>query len=84
MLLFVAWALCCVAAVLVRRHLLWAALCIGPLAILSIDWLSRPADDPFGFHPWGAIGLFAGVSLVVAGTCVLSVVTALLDSRKIA
>lgn len=80
MLVFAAWAICCVAAMLARRHLLWAALCIGPLLILSIDWLTRPAHDPFGFHPWGAIALFGGIATVVAVTCVLSIVRALLPA----
>lgn len=81
MLVFVAWAICCVAAVLTRRHLLWALLSGAPLALLSVGWLTRPATDPFAFYPWGAIGLFTGIALVVAATCVLSVVRTLLASR---
>lgn len=82
MLLFVAWTACCVAAVLARLHLLWALLCAAPLALLSVGWLTRPAADPFGFYPWGAIALFAGVALVVAGTCVLSIVRTLSAPEK--
>lgn len=82
MLAFVAWAVCCVAAVLTRHHLLWTLLCGTPLALLSIGWVTRPATDPFAFYPWGAIALFAGVALVVAGTCVLSVVRTLLAAGQ--
>ncbi|WP_257547774.1 hypothetical protein [Sphingopyxis sp. DBS4] len=80
MLLFAVWAICCIVAVLARRHLLWAVLCAAPLAIVSVGWLTRPAADPFGFYPWGAIGLFAGTALVIAATCVLSIVRTLMES----
>jgi len=78
MLLFLAWALCCVVAVIARWHVVWAALCLAPLLLLSLIWLDRPAHDPFGFYPWGAIALFAGVAIVVAATSVLGVVRGLL------
>ena len=74
--IFAAWALLCVAAVLKRRLAVWAALWLPPLALVSLDWLQGPREDPFGFHPWATIALFSGIALVVAATGGLSIVRA--------
>jgi hypothetical protein len=73
---FLAWAILCVAAVLADRLIVWALLWILPLALVSWDWLQGPRQDSFGFYPWGEISLFSGMTIVVAATCVLSIVRA--------
>lgn len=72
---FFAWTALCVAAVLGKRLARWAALCIVPLAMLSVDWLRGFGlhQDEFGFFPWGNIALFSGVAIVTMATGILSI-----------
>lgn len=72
---FFAWTALCVATVLGKRMTLWAVLCVAPLAMLSVDWLSGFGfhQDELGFFPWGNIALFCGVALVTMATGILSI-----------
>lgn len=78
---FLAWTALCVAAVCAGRHVIWAALCILPLAGVSVDWLQGPRQDEFGFYPWSEITLFVGIALVIAATGTLSIVRAAMRDR---
>lgn len=71
--LFFAWVALCVAAVLANRALLWAVLCVTPMALVSWDWLQGPREEEFGFYPWGIIALFVGMALAISATGVLFV-----------
>jgi hypothetical protein len=80
---FFAWTALCVATVMAQRMALWAALCITPLAMLSVDWLRGFGlhQDEFGFFPWGNIALFCGVALVTMATGALSILRTGLKQR---
>ncbi len=84
MMIFLIWAACCVAAVYKERHLLWAFLCIAPLAMVSFDWLNRPAQPQpdFRYYPWVPIALFMGIAIVISATATLSIVRAALRSGR--
>jgi len=80
--LLFAWTALCVAAVLADRMLIWAALCLTPLAIASYDWLrGPPAEDPFGFYPIVPLLMFSSAAIVTAATGTLSVVLTAIESR---
>jgi hypothetical protein len=84
MIIFLIWAVCCVAAVYKERLLLWAFLCAAPLAVVSIEWLNRPEQPQpdFGYYPWGPIALFLGIAIVISATGTLSIVRAELRSGR--
>ena len=78
---FFAWVALCVATVVADRPLLWAILCVTPMAVVSWDWLQGSRNEEFGFYPWDEIALFSGMALAVGATGVLSVVRTALHSR---
>jgi hypothetical protein len=83
-LAFGGWAVLCGLAANQRHMLAWSALCLTPLAMLSLLWLgSIGSDDPFGIR-WAIITFFTGGCLVTAVTGILSMLEAVPPLRRIA
>lgn len=81
--LLLCWTGLCIAAVLANRMVLWALLCLGPLALVSLAyWIDqRMVEDPFG-QRLGLTEAFLIGSLVTAGTGIMSIVRTTADGRS--
>lgn len=87
LIIFLAWCALCVRAALRGQMILWAALCLVPLAAISFVWWfdhagrTEPLEDPFGIQRLTILA-FVSMSFVTASTGVLSMVLSGLPQPK--
>jgi hypothetical protein len=78
MICFLGWGLLCTIAVLRGRMMLWAAMCLTPLAAISLGWWwdqtrGQPIEDPLGLQGLNLLS-FVAMSFITASTGMLSLV----------